>query len=141
MKKEMRVPTLLRDAAKTYEQRNEMYGDNYKLFGDIMMALFPDGLHLTTPDEFNRFNMLTQCTGKLTRYAQMFKKGGHLDSAHDEIVYAAMLLELTEDPFEEFEEDPNQFVDEDHPPFVDEIRRNHSVSTQAPCECEECKND
>jgi hypothetical protein len=33
--------------------------------------------------------------GKVTRYAAQFENGGHLDSAHDACVYAAMLEELT----------------------------------------------
>jgi hypothetical protein len=94
--KKPRVSQILEGAARTYEERGALYGDNYKLFGKIMMAMFPDGLVLNSEDDFNRFNMFTQCSGKLTRYAQMFSRGGHLDSAHDEIVYAAMLQELTE---------------------------------------------
>lgn len=92
----MRVPAILTESAQTYYERNSMYGDNYKLFGEMMMKMFPDGLVLKTPDDFNRFNMFTQCVGKMTRYAQMFDKGGHQDSAHDACVYSAMLQEVTE---------------------------------------------
>lgn len=88
------VPEILREAADTYEQRNALYGNNYKRIGEIFVTLFPDGLTLKTPDEWNRMFLLMQLLGKSTRYAAQFAEG-HKDSAHDSIVYAAMLEELT----------------------------------------------
>jgi hypothetical protein len=46
MKKPKKVPDFLRDAAAIYEQRNALYGDNYKRFGLVMVALFPHGMNL-----------------------------------------------------------------------------------------------
>lgn len=94
------VPELLRSGADTYEERARMYGNDYKEWGALMMALFPCGIHLNNPDDFNRFNILTRVLGKMTRYAAMMPMGGHQDSAHDAMVYSAMLEELTNElPF------------------------------------------
>lgn len=86
---------ILLEGANTYRERNKLYGDNYKNFGKIMVALFPDGLTVQTVQEWNRLGVFLNCQGKLTRYALNLKKGGHKDSAHDSMVYSAMLEELT----------------------------------------------
>ena len=46
-------------------------------------------------DGFNRLGVFVQCISKVARYASSLPKGGHLDSAHDLMVYAAMLEEVT----------------------------------------------
>lgn len=89
------VPSILQTAAKTFEERNKVYGDNYKHFGHVMAAAFPGGLAVESAEDWNRLGLLVQCVSKLTRYAASFDKGGHKDSAHDLCVYAAMLEELT----------------------------------------------
>lgn len=89
------VPELLRAGAATYEGRNKVYGDNYKHFGEMMAALFPDGLVLKDVPDWNRFGVYVMLAAKLSRYAASFASGGHLDSAHDSMVYSAMLEELT----------------------------------------------
>jgi hypothetical protein len=88
------VPTSLREAAQVFEQRNEMYGDNYKKFGAIMNDIFPDGFTIDNPQDWNRFGILIQVVSKLTRYAENFNRGGHDDSLVDLSVYAHMLREL-----------------------------------------------
>jgi hypothetical protein len=90
----MRVPEMLRDSASTYEQRNKLYGDNYKRFGQVMEALFPNGVGLVDIDDFNRFGVFVQLVSKMSRYAENFTKGGHDDSLLDLSVYSAMLREL-----------------------------------------------
>jgi hypothetical protein len=90
----MKPTESLRAAAEIYEQRNKLYGDNYKTFGPWVALLFPDGITLVTPNDFNRFGVITQMLGKLSRYAANFKKGGHDDSLDDLAVYAMMLKEL-----------------------------------------------
>ena len=90
------VPELMRAGASTYEQRNALYGDNYKHFGHAMRGVFPAGLHIESVEDWNRLGILVQCAAKLTRYGQSFSAGGHADSAHDLSVYAAMLQELTQ---------------------------------------------
>lgn len=89
-----KVPDMLRDAAAIYEERNKLYGDNYKRFGYIMRELFPQGLKLETQDDFNRYGVFVQVVSKITRYAENFTRGGHVDSLDDMAVYAMMMQEL-----------------------------------------------
>jgi len=88
-----KVPDMLRDAAKIYEERNKIYGDNYKRFGPALNGLL-NGVALSTPDDFNRFGILVQIFSKISRYCNMFDKGGHDDSLDDIAVYTMMLKEL-----------------------------------------------
>jgi hypothetical protein len=92
------VPTALREAAEIYEERNALYGDNYKNFGKVWIALFPGGVHTTEIDQegstCSRLGVLIQIVSKLTRYCAQFDKGGHADSLTDLAVYAIMLQEL-----------------------------------------------
>lgn len=88
------VPERLNLLAELYKQRQQLYGDNYKLIGDAFVALFPNGLTLNSPEGFNRFSLFVQILTKMTRYGQMFAKGGHTDSLNDMAVYAQMLQEL-----------------------------------------------
>ena len=90
-----RAPEILEDAAKTYRERNALYGDNYLKFGRIMKEMFSDTE--ITVDGFNRLGVFVQCLSKLTRYAENMNTGGHYDSALDLSVYAAMLAELTKE--------------------------------------------
>ena len=85
--------------AKTFAQRNKTYGDSYKQFGCVMNGLFPDGLHIEGDDldSFNRLGVFTMIVSKVCRYAESLTKGGHEDSAHDTMVYGAILEELTEE--------------------------------------------
>jgi len=90
-----RAPDMLDAGAATFRERNATYGDTYLDFGKAAAALFPNGLALKTVDDFNRMGIFTQCLGKLARYAANLSEGGHQDSAHDLMVYAAMLEEVT----------------------------------------------
>ncbi len=91
------IPRILSEAQHTFLSRNAEYGGNYRRMGALILALFPEGgvPPVRTPEEGNRLNLLIDCLGKLQRYAHAFHKGGHKDSAHDLIVYAAMLEEMT----------------------------------------------
>jgi hypothetical protein len=93
-KKKSYVAKELENAAKTYEERNAVYGDAYKRHGDILSAMFPEGITLTEPSDFTRFGLLSASVGKLNRYASQFDEGGHYDSAHDAAVYSTMLNEM-----------------------------------------------
>lgn len=97
-----RAPDNLEAGAATFRQRNALYGDNYLHFGRLMAALFPSGLAIGAGDveAFNRLGIFIQCASKLSRYANAIAKGGHQDSAHDLMVYAAMLEEVTKQPEE-----------------------------------------
>jgi hypothetical protein len=91
------VAQRLRNLADLYEERNAVYGDDYKRHGDIMMALFPEGLKLDTALDFNRYGIFKELVTKLSRYAAQWKQGGHYDSLNDKSVYAQMLQELDAD--------------------------------------------
>lgn len=89
------VPGILRDGADTFQERNATYGDSYKSHGNILAAIFPDGLMVKTADDWNRIMIFNNIIGKMNRYSASFESGGHIDSAHDSMVYSAMLEELT----------------------------------------------
>ena len=94
-----RAPEILEEGAATYRQRNAIYGDNYLKFGNVMAAMFPEGLAIYGKDEFNKLGVFIQVVSKVTRYAEQLGVGkhGHYDSALDLCVYAAMLAELTKE--------------------------------------------
>jgi hypothetical protein len=93
----LRAPDLLAEGAKTFRQRNAIYGDTYLDFGQMCATLFPKGLHVEAGDVdgFNRLGVFVQCLSKVARYSANINTGGHQDSAHDLMVYAAMLQEVT----------------------------------------------
>lgn len=88
---------MLKDLGKLYAERNKLYSDNYKHFGDILVGMFPDGISLQTAEEFNRFALFLQIIHKQTRYARSLLTGGHGDSLDDTAVYAQMLREYDDD--------------------------------------------
>ena len=92
-----RAPDFLEDGAATFRERNAIYGDTYLEFGRMCAAIFPEGIRVEPGDVagFNRLGVLVQAIGKIARYGANFSKGGHQDSAHDLMVYAAMLEEVT----------------------------------------------
>lgn len=83
------------EAIEIHEQHGAVYRNHYNEIGEVLAAMFPDGLKLCGAIEMARFSTFLQCTNKLSRYAKQFSKGGHEDSARDLIVYAAMLQEQT----------------------------------------------
>jgi len=101
------VPERLRLAAKIYEERNKLYGNDYKHFGEVMIGLFPNGLALKSVDDWARMGLLINIAAKLSRYARNFKQGGHKDSLDDLSVYAQMLAEV-DDELAEGKSDGNQ---------------------------------
>jgi hypothetical protein len=82
---------ILSEAAKTFAERNKVYGDNYLNVGRAFVALFPEGLTLKTVKDFNRFHLFMLSVVKLTRYCNNWDNGGHQDSIHDSTVYNAMV--------------------------------------------------
>jgi len=88
------VADFLRESADIFEERNKAYGGSYKDFGNIMKALFPDGIHIDSAEDMNRFGVLHMMVSKLHRYCGNFDKGGHADSLTDLSTYSGMLNEL-----------------------------------------------
>lgn len=108
------VPNALNLLANLYEERSALYGDNYKLFGKIMVLLFQnEGLTLKTEEDFNRFGTFAQVVAKISRYANQFKVGGHPDSLDDMAVYAMMLRELDAEIKQPLSEAPKKEDDDD----------------------------
>ena len=93
------VPQALRAAAEIYEQRNAMYGDNYKKFGTWAQPLLAD-CNATTVTDVNRLGVLLQMLSKMSRYVENFNAGGHDDSLDDLVVYSMMLKELDSERLE-----------------------------------------
>lgn len=89
----MNVPDELRKMAALYEERNALYGDNYKFFGEIMLAMLGRRTFATAED-YTRFAIFLLITAKLDRYAKNLQKGGHDDSLDDISVYSQMLKEV-----------------------------------------------
>jgi len=86
------VGAILRSGADTFDERNLVYGDGYKRIGDMMVALFPEGVKLNTNEEFVRWHLLMLKAIKLMRIASSGIT--HKDSLQDDMVYSAMLQGL-----------------------------------------------
>lgn len=95
---ESKVPGILLGASETFLERGKVYGDSYKKFnGAMMKVLFPDGVELKTELDFNRYAALNAIVAKLGRYCNNWVNGGHKDSVHDIINFAAMLEEFCDE--------------------------------------------
>ncbi len=94
------VAGILMEAATTYQRKNGQYKGNYEHIGNLLLALFAHtgGIpHFKTAEELNRLYLIIFCLAKLQRYCSLFETGGHKDSAHDLIVYAGMLEDMTKE--------------------------------------------
>jgi hypothetical protein len=80
----------LRRMATTYQERRASYGPSEQRFADIMLAMFPNGLHLQTRSDWVRYGLFHQLVGKISRYVKDFATP-HVDSIHDIGPYSAML--------------------------------------------------
>lgn len=88
------TPEVLRAMATTFEERNAVYGDNYKKVAPIIEVLFPGGVpsSLVTSPHWHLFELIVV---KLTRFAT--SELTHVDSIHDAAVYAAMIQNYLEE--------------------------------------------
>jgi hypothetical protein len=92
---EIKAGAILAEAAKTYNERNAVYGDNFKRVGGVMQALFPNGVKLDSDEAFQRWHILELAVVKLTRWAVSVERGeSHQDSLRDLAVYSAILEEI-----------------------------------------------
>jgi len=91
----------LREGEKVFQRADGKYKDAYLVAGDVMAALFPEGVTLEGAEDFQRFGVLTQIVGKVTRYAMTLEDGGHADSAFDLSVYGSMLRAITKEGIQE----------------------------------------
>jgi len=93
------VPDMLRECAKTFEERAAVYGENYKEHGELLVALF-DGqerFNFQDPKDWNRMVLSIHIVAKLKRYTNNWDKGGHEDSLLDLSVYSQMLRDVDHD--------------------------------------------
>jgi len=81
---------ILSEAADTFRTRNANYKSNYLMVGQLMAALFPDGITLKTAHDHNRFHLFMLMMVKVSRYAIQWNNP-HQDSIRDACVYAAMV--------------------------------------------------
>lgn len=86
----------LEEAIDTFNSRNKEYGNAYKNHGNIIKALFPNGVVMQSASDFNKMSLIFAITGKLARIANNFEKG-HSDSALDMISFSAMLKEIIDE--------------------------------------------
>ena len=89
----MKANECMRAALNTFEERARVYGDSYTRHGEVMKALFPNGIKIETVDDFNRFGILNMQISKIIRYTQSWQDR-HIDSSHDLGVYSFMQEEL-----------------------------------------------
>ena len=85
------------ELAQIHEDRGNLYGDDYLRAGHSLAHIFPGGLELRTPEDFNRFAIFNRIHDKLLRYANRFYDGGHADSLDDISIYAQLLRHADEE--------------------------------------------
>lgn len=85
---ELALGAMMRTAA----ERREEYGDNWRVTGCVLCALFPAGLSMADATAMNQFAVIVQIVNKLARYCASGMS--HEDSAHDIGPYAAQLVAL-----------------------------------------------
>lgn len=107
MTKVTSVPDRLRAAADLFEERNAAYGSNFVTMGPVLHAMFPQGLTVETPDEWQRIFSIVMFAMKTTRYASNIRRGGHRDSLDDQAVYSLMAA------------------------YTDDLTQHHAVSTSS----------
>ena len=88
---EKTVADYLREAAKTAEERNKLYKDNYRTKGQILDLLHgPEAVvPLSEIEDLTTLGLYFQIITKLTRFANSGLT--HTDSIRDIIVYAAII--------------------------------------------------
>jgi len=90
----MNALELMKEAARTYEERSKIYKSSYIKNGKVLEALFPDGFpQVKTEDDHNRMVLFCMLITKLVRYANNYSEP-HIDSIHDLGVYCFMQEEL-----------------------------------------------
>jgi hypothetical protein len=95
--KKRTAPDFLDEAAGLFSKRNAAYGASYRTTGPALLALFGGKIpEITTPEAAQHLYLMVMCLIKMKRYAQNIVEG-HVDSAEDLMVYAAMLREATKE--------------------------------------------
>jgi len=85
----LKAGEILREMGRTFEERNAVYGDNFRMVGRVMEVLFPEGVTLRTASDYDVWHLFELKVVKLTRFA--ISGLTHTDSVHDDAVYSAMI--------------------------------------------------
>lgn len=85
---------ILMSMAEMFRLKNAQYDDNSVVVGRVMAALFPNGIALKTPADYEFWHLFELSIVKLTRFTQ--SKLRHQDSIHDQAIYLAMCERLVE---------------------------------------------
>jgi hypothetical protein len=85
---------LMESALATFRDRRSSYGNSIDKFGEVMHALFPQGLGIDGPQQWAWLGLMVQVVHKLTRYSNSYYDQSSHDSIHDLGVYAFLLQEL-----------------------------------------------
>lgn len=80
---------ILEELRAIYDERGRQYKANYTLIGDVLENLFPNGVHLRTAEDHNKWHLYLMALVKATRLANTGLQ--HKDSALDMALYTAML--------------------------------------------------
>jgi hypothetical protein len=83
------VPEILEGMAKTFRDRNAVYGDNWRMVGQLMAVMFPNGVVLKDAQDYDVWHLFELQIVKLSRFAISGRT--HIDSQHDMSVYGAMI--------------------------------------------------
>lgn len=103
-----KVKETLSEARNVYDERNAVYKDNFRNVGEVIAALFPNGVVLKTAEDFTRWHIFELEIVKLTRYTQNYEQGGHEDSIKDRIVYLGILNGLDDEKRAALSADPQE---------------------------------
>ncbi len=85
----MNADEILSDMAETFKERRSVYGNNYKLVGEMMAAAHPQGKLLHGAEDFELWHLWELVFVKLSRFANSGLE--HKDSIHDAAIYCAMI--------------------------------------------------
>ena len=92
-----RVTEILHDAAQLYATRTAEYAGAWLDGGEVLRACLDAAFQTTMTEAAGvQTYLVAHLASKLSRFAARLPTGGHIDSARDMVVYAAMLQAISE---------------------------------------------
>ncbi len=85
---------ILAELLKIYQERGAQYKANYTMIGEVLEKLFPNGVHLQTALDHNKWHLYLMALVKATRLANTQLE--HRDSALDMALYTALFAGFLE---------------------------------------------
>lgn len=89
---------ILKELSNLFLSKNKEYGNAWIRQGDVLNALYPNGISLSCPNDHLHYHLMVQMVVKLNRLAA---DKNHLDSAKDMAVFSAMLASTIEETSDE----------------------------------------